>query len=109
VRDKKFCFGCRVTDYGNDDFEIVPSGDRRRHMKKMWTKCESNLQINQISSTTALGLQAILKRDQYNNLSKTLVSFLNINVDFLQVFHIKLTETISTETREMMLASSRSN
>jgi len=38
VRDKKF--GCRVTDYGNDDFEIVPCSDRRTHMKKMWTKCD---------------------------------------------------------------------
>jgi len=34
----KILFGCRVSDYGDDDFEIVASVDRRRNMKKMWTK-----------------------------------------------------------------------
>jgi len=33
-------FGCGVTDYGDDDFEIVASSDRWRHMKKMGRKCD---------------------------------------------------------------------
>jgi len=33
-------FGCRVTDYGDDDFEIVASCDRWRHKKKMWIQCD---------------------------------------------------------------------
>jgi len=28
-------FGCRITNYGDDDFEIVASGDRWRHMEKV--------------------------------------------------------------------------
>jgi len=28
-------FGCKVTDYGDDDFEIVASGDRWRHKEKV--------------------------------------------------------------------------
>jgi len=31
-------FGCRVTDYGDDDFEIGASGDRWRHMEKVGRK-----------------------------------------------------------------------
>jgi len=37
VRDKKE-IGCRVADYGDDDFEIVVSGERWRHVEKVGRK-----------------------------------------------------------------------